>query len=265
MTDAERELLRCDILLLVATSSEEKALKLEARERGIAFQAERVGSLEFFCMGTIGATKVNAVRTDMGPFSYEGSASKAIHYRVAMGATGIIQVGMCFGVDESWQTLGDVVVSKYLIAYDRRDVTTVDGKYKVDYSLAPVHEAKPSLIQMIQRRLEQWNEPYKVFIGGVLSGGARIWSTPYLKEVVEGVPKVEGGMIVGGEMEAVGLLSISPPDNPLWMVVKGICDFADENRHRTIDEARPRACRNAASLVLSALAQPIDPGEENQE
>jgi nucleoside phosphorylase len=70
---------------------------------------------------------------------------------------------------------------------------------------------------------------------------------------VNGVPPAEDG-IVGGEMEGVGLLSVSPRDDPIWIVVKGICDFADEERDRIIKKSRPVACANSSQLVLSALA-----------
>jgi adenosylhomocysteine nucleosidase len=55
-------------------------------------------------------------------------------------------------------------------------------------------------------------------------------------------------------MEGVGLLAASlTADDPIWCVVKGISDFADENRDAVIDEFRPIACRNAAEFVLAAL------------
>ena len=49
-------------------------------------------------------------------------------------------------------------------------------------------------------------------------------------------------------MEGVGLLSVSPRKQPMWIVVKGICDFADENRDAEIAENRPLACQNAISF-----------------
>jgi hypothetical protein len=53
-------------------------------------------------------------------------------------------------------------------------------------------------------------------------------------------------------MEGVGLLAASTAlDDPIWCVVKGIFDFANEDA--AIRENRPIACRNAAEFVLSAL------------
>lgn len=92
-----------------------------------------------------------------------------------------------------------------------------------------------------------------IHVGAILSGAARIHSSAFRNELVAGVP---GGddLIVGGEMEGVGLLAASASrDDPIWCVVKGISDFADENRDSVIATGREVACRNAAEFVLSAL------------
>lgn len=59
--------------------------------------------------------------------------------------------------------------------------------------------------------------------------------------------------IIGGDMEGVGLLSVSPADKPLWAVVKGISDSADKDRDGIIDTTRAPACENAVRFVLTAL------------
>jgi hypothetical protein len=73
------------------------------------------------------------------------------------------------------------------------------------------------------------------------------------EELVRSVPG-GGEPIIGGEMEGVGLLAASTAtDDPIWCVVKGISDFAEENRDTVINTNRPIACRNAAKFVVSAL------------
>lgn len=59
--------------------------------------------------------------------------------------------------------------------------------------------------------------------------------------------------IIGGEMEAVGLLSVSPRKQPKRIVIKGISDFGDERRDVEIADSRPLACRNSALLLLRGL------------
>jgi adenosylhomocysteine nucleosidase len=56
-------------------------------------------------------------------------------------------------------------------------------------------------------------------------------------------------------MEAVGLLGAA--DEPIWCVVKGIVDFADEDRDAVFKQNRPLACHNAAEFVLSALVNDV--------
>jgi nucleoside phosphorylase len=318
--DSEADDFRCDILLFIATSTEEEQLKLAANSMGLPFEGKKLANGErYFRVGMVGNSKVNAVRTKLGPFSHGGSASRAIHYHIATGATAIIQLGMAFGVDPSTQKIGDVLVSTSLIPYDLREIRSLSASslaipkgefdlidspntedhldaveahgpsggldtidvltdpqlmqdksgfgvssshdrgeispvkpYKVDYKWAERHRAKESLIGLFSKERDRNRTGHNVFLGGILSGGARIFSRDFLKEPIIGVPQAEDG-IIGGEMEGVGLLSVSPPENPIWAVVKGISDFADEDRDKIIKRTRPVACQNSSRFVLSAI------------
>jgi adenosylhomocysteine nucleosidase len=64
---------------------------------------------------------------------------------------------------------------------------------------------------------------------------------------------LDRGIVVGGDMEGIGLLASSDETESRWIIVKGISDFADEARDDVIRETRPKACYNAARFVLSAL------------
>ena len=287
----EDEQLQCDVLILVTTTSEREQLEVAAKEMGLSFQKithSKHG--RYYSLGMLGHNRVHAVRTEgMGPLGYGGSASKSVLFRAATGATGLIQLGMAFGVDpvtpqKGTQRKGDVLVSTSLIPYDNRDVIpaaqsaevfpmseepTVDQPdspadpvaqptaatgYSVDYQTrVQRHQASQSLLKILRTGHENGTYDYQVFFGGMLSGGARVFSSAFLRELVNGVPAGEDG-IIGGDMEGVGLLASSPRDNPVWVVVKGISDFADDERHRGIDAAaRTAACRNSARFVLDAL------------
>jgi len=301
-----------DVLLLVSVSSEEEKLKEAAQILDLQFEERSIDSpqgekIKFYSLGKIGNNIVHAVRTEMGPFSYGGSASKAIYFRIFTGATAIVQLGKAYGIDQRLQNIGDVVVSSSVIPYDRRivlpitskikqypnDMTgddsvhtervpeydttgalsmlgTIDGseakyaphspsdrapnEYLIDYSPAKRHKSNKVLLEVFLRASQNEEYDYQVFFGGILSGGAQIRSRQFLGELIKGVPQEDDG-IVGGEMEGVGLLSVSPRDNPIWIIVKGISDFADANRDSIIEQSRPIACLNAAKFVLSALKQ----------
>lgn len=107
-----------------------------------------------------------------------------------------------------------------------------------------------ALTALFQREQDRGGHAFGVHIGALLSGAARIHTRVFRNELVRLVP---GGddPIVGGEMEGIGLLGAA--EEPVWCVVKGIVDFADENRDAVYEQYRPIACRNAANFVLSAI------------
>ena len=133
-SDSHNEL-ACDLILFVATPTEERELLAAAGDQfGVTRSRIRGRFARYHDLGVVGESRVFAVRTEMGPLSYGGSASKSIQCMAETGATGMISVGMAFGVDNETQRLGDVIVSTALLPYDNRDVRSNAGIVKVDYS-----------------------------------------------------------------------------------------------------------------------------------
>ena len=203
-------------------------------------------------MGIVGMTRVMAVKTKMGPLDYRGSASEAFTYQNATGATSFICVGMAFGINDNYQSYGDVLVSTGIFPYDARDVISENGNPKYKYPRAKYRRSKRALIALFERHANSSAPSFRVHFGALLSGSAIIRCRAYRDMLIDAFFD-RGHTIVGGEMEGVGILSISPPDTPNWIVVKGICDFADENRDSIIESTRPDACKNAAFLVLRSI------------
>jgi nucleoside phosphorylase len=243
----------CDVLILAAVDAEIAALRSVCEELGIALEPKQWEPLgEYFDLGTLGADRVLAARTKVGAIRHEGSAYKAILFQRAAQATSIIQIGMAFGVDRKRQHHGDVLVARSMFPYDDRTIRVANGHPVVDYSKTKRRAAKHSLVKLFEREIERGGHTFGTHIGTLLSGGARIFSAKFRDDLVESVPPGRD-RIIGGEMEGVGLLSVAPADKPLWAVVKGISDFADEDRDGIIETTRPVACENAARFVLSAL------------
>jgi nucleoside phosphorylase len=206
---AQPDDLACDILLFIATQSEREQLEAGAKELGFIFeerQDRRVGT--YFTLGTTGSTRVRAVRTRMGPFFHQGSASQAILLRTLTSATSIIQIGMAFGIQRGPQNYGEVLVSEWVFPYDYRIVEQDGVGYRVDYSETKPFRAKEALVKLFRREFAAKRHPFTVHFGGILSGGSRIRSQSYLKQLLARVTGTEGPEgYVGGEMEGVGLLS----------------------------------------------------------
>lgn len=246
----------CNILLFFSTQTEKEQLERAAMDLKLEFrecQSQRIGGI-FYSMGMIGGNRVNAVRTKMGPFFHQGSASQAVLCRTATTATSIIQLGMGFGIDRKLQRHGDVLVSEWIFPYDYRIVRHAAPRYAVDYSQTKRHPAHPGLLRWLAREQSEGRHAFRVHVGGLLSGGARIFSQPFLRELLADIAgSGTTGGYVGGEMEGAGLLSVCERTKPIWIVVKGISDFADDERDTEIQATRPQACYNAAYFVLCAL------------
>jgi adenosylhomocysteine nucleosidase len=112
--------------------------------------------------------------------------------------------------------------------------------------------AKAALVKLFEREIDRGGHAFGTHVGTLLSGSAHIFCGQFRDDLVKTIPSGRD-RIIGGDMEGIGLLSVSSADKPLWAVVKGISDFADEDRDGIIGTTRPLACENAVRFVLKAL------------
>lgn len=254
-----------EYILLVATSSEEKQLKKAARRLGLSFERKRIdGRGEYFDMGDLARDdggRAIALRVEMGAHGFTGSASKAIFFQRAFHAQAIICLGMAFGVDRDRQRAGDVLVSVGLLPYDDRIVRCDDdGEHRYDYDRLRMYASKESLVRLFERHRDALKmSDHAVHFGVLLSGSLRVQCATYRDALAKDARSAAGRdgadlpPIIGGEMEGIGLLATSSADNPIWIVVKGISDFADGKEADLFPARRTLACANSAEFVLRAL------------
>ncbi len=151
--------------------------------------------------------------------------------------------------------IGDVLVSTSLIPYDKRDVkpSAKEPGYFNDYSAVEVEPARSALVERCLRETARTRFGFTVHVGAMLSGAARIHCAKFRDELYGTAPH-GNEPIVGGEMEGIGLIAaVVRADEPAWCVVKGISDFADEQRDEDIKTGLTVAPQNAAYFVLSSL------------
>jgi adenosylhomocysteine nucleosidase len=249
-----------EVVLFVATEDELEQLRYVAtRLLDLPFEEkvdQRVGT--FYMLGQLGSNRVIAARTRTGAHDYKGSATQTFLFQTYSTAKSYVQLGMAFGVSPGLQRVGDILVAKSLFPYDRREVYLTRDGIVYQYEYAKRRNCNRTLLRIFQRAAEQIRQfRSRVHFGMLLSGGARIYSPGFRDRLIRWVPQKPDHPVVGGEMEGVGLLAGSNPDNPSWIVVKGICDFADNFMPE--NPARPAACRRAASFVLRALIANPDP------
>ena len=87
----------------------------------------------------------------------------------------------------------------------------------------------------------------KIIPGAILSGEKLIDNPNFKADLLRQFPNAKGG-----EMEGIGLGSAANSRKIPWILVKGICDWADGQKN---DKNQPLAATAAAHLVHHVLSQ----------
>ena len=87
----------------------------------------------------------------------------------------------------------------------------------------------------------------RMIVGPVLSGEKLIDDPDFKRDLLKRYPSA-----VGGDMEGAGLYAAAARGGTAWILVKGICDWADG---RKTSKHQPLAAAAATSLVLRVLSQ----------
>lgn len=264
-SDRQARAVAADVVLVTATLTEHQELERAAKELGFGFTTQPGRAGDYYQLGEVGTNRVVAMRVSMGAFSPDGAAARCIQARAETRATTIILIGTAFGIDQTRQNIGDVIVSESVFLYDDRRVMDPDkgsaSKYKMEYPSTARKIASGTWHGRFRRLAEQYLEDpaaEKVDLGVILSGGARIESAAYRDELVASLPPMDQP-VIGGEMEGMGAISAAlstDPYDPGWVIVKGISDFADTPSRLKIKETRAAAARASAMAVLRVLQFP---------
>jgi nucleoside phosphorylase/GGDEF domain-containing protein len=170
----------------------------------------------------------------------------------------LIGVGIAFGVNPTQQNYGDVLVSESAYDYELARVNDVDHANEARGLSEPASDDLIRRFRAVDHfgrlRTRAWP---KIWFGCVLSGNKLVDNAKQRDEWVSQAGGVS--RVVGGEMEALGLARAvgragRKGDAVSWIIVKGICDFADGSVNNANKEANQAlAARKAALVVYRAL------------
>ena len=264
---SERErILQVDVLLVCATRTEFEQLEEAANIRELKWEALRGSAGTYYQLGRVGGDRVSVLRlSSMGSYSPNGSAFACFRARAETGATSVIGVGTAFGIDETAQSIADVLVSTSLFLYEdcrvRDDPSTGVVRHE------PLKEARVDASEHLVARFRSlknrgWRPSTgtdcEIHFGRVLAGSKLIESATFRDELLKNRAPRADDPIVGGEMEAAGIAAACRPPGE-WIIVKGICDYATAESRLRVPQTRTLAARAAADCVLDALAIPRSP------
>jgi WD40 repeat protein len=236
--------MRTDILLLTATMLE-TATVLEVFEANTGQPARReaLGATTYYDLGTVQALRIALAQSEMGADGPGGSTLVADEGIRELSPRAIMLVGIAFGFDEQKQQIGDVLVAKEIMSYEQQKIAQepISRAWRVPSSTR--------LLDRCRATAQQWQKA-RVHFGLLLSGDKLVDLLAFREQLRAQAPEA-----LGGEMEAVGLVSAALRRNIPWIVIKSISDWADGQKAQQKTERQRLAASNAAHFTLSVLQQ----------
>ena len=236
-----------DVVLMVATEVELRAAlhSLAPYPRRKRVLRAFVGA-ETYYLGKFGAYKTAVTRCGMGAGGERGSALATPDAIRTWQPRAIIMPGIAFGKDPNKQKMADVLVASQIIPYEkqRRGEKTIFRD--------PIPPSNATLQNRFENALD-WHferpdgQPCQRRIGPILSGD-KLVDDPEFKAFLFS----HFSEAIGGEMEGAGLAAAAGRLSVPWILVKGICDWGDGQKH---GKHQPLAAAAAVSLVHHVLSQ----------
>jgi nucleoside phosphorylase len=234
------------ILLMTATDLETEELHRHIRPlKKFSAIIKTPNDSQTYYLGKFGQYKIVHVQCGMGSLSRDASTLTASNAIRLFNPKFLLMVGIAFGIDETKQKIGDVLVSEAILPYNSKRV----GKNQTIQRAAATSASLTILNRF--KNLRTWeyfvNETDKseLICGHILSGEELIDNKEHRDELLKAYQNAKGG-----EMEGAGIVSAC--DGKLqWIIVKGICDFADGNKGQNKENNQ----RIAASAAISACLE----------
>ena len=244
-----------DIIFLFVTATETETSVLLDSLKPLAEYNEVVKCYtgnETYYIGLFGRYNIVHVQCgSMGAMGRDSSINTVSEAISKWDPHAIIMVGIAFGVDKLKQQIGDVLVSQSIINYENVRVSKIESHYRSN---------RPECGKMLLNRFQNMREwKFKLdngdlarkHIGLLLSGEKLIDNDAYKDSLISNLPNA-----IGGEMEGYGVYSASSNASiNEWIIVKGICDWADGNKSVNKVQNQLLAAKSAISLCMAVLSE----------
>ncbi|MCY1139347.1 hypothetical protein OWR29_15210 [Actinoplanes sp. Pm04-4] len=233
-------------LIMVATDAEHRAVSAAVhavnhtppREE---FQPSQVVTR----LGTIGRTRISLAQVEPGNVNPGSAAISAAALVTRLQPDFLILTGICFGLREKEQEIGDVLVCTQLRATGQRKMAKSEDGGTVEIIRGDSVTASPMLLGRLRAAARQFDAGPAVHFGQMLSDSVLVSSRQYRDELHEKHPDA-----IGGDMEGAGVYAVAAQAKVDWALVKGICDWGFDKT----DEFHRLAAENAAAVVVQAAA-----------
>jgi WD40 repeat protein/nucleoside phosphorylase len=207
-------------------------------------------------LGIHGGMEVRHIVSEQGSSNARTTAEYAIQ---RFRPCAVIAVGIAFGMTPPpKQHIGDVLVSKHLHDYEAGRINA-DGTFNARGDRPHAAEKLLSRVRDLDHKQENKPNWPKLHVGTVMCGDKLVDHRPTRDAFRNIEPEA-----IGGEMEGCGIEIACRKTKTDWIVIKGICDWADGGKNNSTKESDQRLAADNAALVVKAMLdmdplQPIDP------
>lgn len=245
-----RRRIKPKVVLLTATRIEfETVLKHLQPLPDLGGVARAFEANNTFFLGQLGRYTVVLCRCEMGASGRDSAQTVTGEVIRYWKPTAIIMVGIAFGSKPDRQRIGDVLVSERIVAYEPERIGAETSTPR-----GQEFRAGACLFNRFRDVAVDWSfrdpggTPCNRYLGPILSGEKLIDNPAFKAALLAVHPNA-----IGGEMEGVGVAATADREKREWILVKGICDWA--NGQKT-DAHQGFAAASALSLVQHVLSQP---------
>lgn len=237
------------ILIVTATDLETKVLHTQIKpinSDGRIFKCYHEKSTYY--VGLFG--EYCCFHVQCGTMGSVGAASSVVTVKDAISILNpkiIIMIGIAFGIDDQSQEIGDVLIADSIVPYNYKKITP-------DATIIRSNPVPTSGLLLNRfKNVRDWEFPLAKrgaakIISPVFSGEELINNLERRKELEKINPQARGG-----EMEGAGLYAAANGTSE-WILVKGICDFADGNKDSNKESNQMLAMESATSICLEVFS-----------
>jgi len=235
------------VLIVTVTRTESRAVLTSfAKSTGKPARPVKVCAFMYTHLVLLGEFDVYLSLSEMGTGGLAGSQETIRRSIEDLHPAAVLMVGIAFGKDSTRQAIGDVLVSRQIAIYEPQRLSP-------DHSVTPRGDkvpVSPSLLNWT--RISELTWPSEtggaIRTGLVLSGEKLVDEVGYRNRLLALEPEA-----IGGEMEGAGLFVAGQTAGVDWILIKGICDWADGHKDENKDAYQEKAAASAAEFTVHTL------------
>ncbi len=200
---------------------------------------------ETYYVGRFGACRAALFQSTIGTGGPGGATLAAKSALDFWNPYALIMIGVAFGIAPEEEHPADILIAEQIVPYEHQRVS--DKPLFRDPLPASGYTLFNRFRGVIDWKFKRPDDTLvSMHLGPVLSGSKLIDSAAFKENLIGAFPTA-----IGGEMEGAGVYAAAARLGVEWILVKGVCDWADGGKHDGYQEMAAAAATDLVHHVLS--------------